>query len=368
MTDQPLRLAIDIGPLYGHRTGVGVATGGIVDALSDRGDIALDPYLVSFRSRPDDTHRKLPIPGILASHLWSRSDRPAADRWLDDDVVHGTNYVAPPSRHPTVVSVYDCWFLRHPELAAPVVRRAARTLRRVVARGGWIHASSTATAREAAELLDTDRVATVHLGPPTASPAGHELAPPACGTDLAGRPYVVAIGTEERRKDLPLLVGAFRELADRHDDVRLVLAGAEGDQSTEVTGAIEAAGADVARRIHRLGPIGEHDKQWLLRQATALAYPSLDEGFGFPILEAQLAGTPVVARAVGAVPEIAGDGAVLVAERDAGLFADALDRVLTDGALRLGLLESGNRNLLRFSWAEAANGLIDLYTRAREAT
>ena len=94
-----LRLAIDVGPLYGHRTGVGTAVDGMTAALAARGDVELHPYLTSFRASPRDGDRKLPVPGIVGSHVWSRLDRPRADRWLGDvDVVHGTNYVAPPSR------------------------------------------------------------------------------------------------------------------------------------------------------------------------------------------------------------------------------------------------------------------------------
>lgn len=365
MTTPPLHLAVDIGPLYGHRTGVGLATDGMVTALGARDDIEIDPYLVSFRATAVAGHRKLPLPGIVASHLWARSDRPRADRWLRGiDVVHGTNYVAPPTGLPTVVSVYDCWFLRHPELASPLIRRAGHTLRRVVQRGGWVHTSSEATAREAADLLATDRIVTVHLGPPAAIAPLSELSRPDVADALAGRPFVLSIGTEERRKDLPLLIEAFAHVESA--DAQLVLVGAAGDDSDNVAAAIATGTSATRDRIHRLGTI-EHDvKQWLLRQAAVLAYPSLDEGFGFPVLEGQLASTPVVARAVGAIPEIAGDGAALVDQRDAHDFAQAIDRVLTDGTYRLGLLEAGNRNVRRFTWAETASGLVDLYHRSRE--
>jgi glycosyltransferase involved in cell wall biosynthesis len=366
MTDIPLRLAVDIGPLYGHRTGVGVAVDGIVGALGRRDDIELAPYLVSFRAAARSGHRKLPVPGIVASHVWSRSDRPRADRWLGAvDVVHGTNYVAPPSRRPTVVSVYDCWFLRHPEQASPLVRRAGRTLRRVVARGGWVHTSSNATAEQASELLGTDRVVTVQLGPPDPLPAIGRPELPGVGDELAGRTFVLAIGTAERRKDLPLLVEAFGRLGA--GDPLLVLAGAEGDQSDELDATIREQAPTVRDRVRRLGVVDDVSKHWLLRHAAVLAYPSLDEGFGFPLLEAQLAGTPVVARAVGSIPEVAGDGAELVTARDPEAFADALERVLTDGMLRLRLLEAGHRNVGRFGWDATAAGLVDLYRRSQES-
>jgi len=357
-----LRVAIDVGPLYGHRTGVGVAVDGMTTALAERSDITLVPYLTSRRASPRPGHRRLPIAGIVASHLWSRSDRPTADRWLTDvDLVHGTNYVAPPSRHPTVVSVYDCWFLRHPDQATPLVRRAGDNLRRAVARGAWLHVTSDATAAEARALLRTDRVRTVHLGAPPAPPTVTHT--PTAVHDLAGRRLVVAVGTAERRKDLPLLVEAFAHVAHDHDDVLLTLAGADGDDSERVAGAVAASPA--RDRIRRLGPVDEPTKAWLLRHATVLVYPSRDEGFGFPILEANAAGTPVVATAVGSVPEIAGDAAVLVADptRRPCALADAIAGVL-DGHDRLALIEAGYRNLRRFDWATTAEGLVELYAAA----
>jgi glycosyltransferase involved in cell wall biosynthesis len=115
-----------------------------------------------------------------------------------------------------------------------------------------------------------------------------------------------------------------------------------------------------------LGPVDAPSKSWLLRQAAVLAYPSLDEGFGFPILEANAAGTPVVASAVGSIPEVAGAAAVLVADRQPGVFAEALREVIT-GTGRLALIEAGYRNLRRFDWTATADQLVELYGRAAEA-
>jgi glycosyltransferase involved in cell wall biosynthesis len=367
MTSNPLNLAVDVGPLHGHRTGVGVAVAGIVGALARRDDVELERYLVSFRAASADRQRKLPLPGSAASHLWSRFDRPRADRWLrGTDVVHGTNYVAPPSALPTVISVYDCWFMNHPELATPVVRRAGATLRRAVARGAWIHSSSDATTEIARELLGTERIATVHLGAPATPPPLDELPRPPIASTVGGRPVVLAIATEERRKDLPLLVEAFAGIAARQPDMHLVMAGARGDQSDEIGAAVDALPASVRVRLHRLGPVDDATKHWLLRQARVLAYPSLDEGFGFPILEAQSVGTPVVAIRAGAIGEIAGQGAILVDTRDAEALAAGIEQIHSSGIERLGLIEAGHRNLARFRWGDTAEGLVELYRRARD--
>ena len=360
----PLHVAVDVAPLHGHRTGVGVATAGIVDAIGRRDDVTLAPYLVSFRARPVPPERRLPLPAGLAMRAWARGDVPRVDRWLRDaSVVHGTNYVAPPSRLPTVISVYDCWFLAHPDEASNSVRRAARVLRRAVRRGAWIHVSSQATADVAAELLGTDRIRVVHLGPPTVE--ADPLAPEA-PTFLHGHPFLLAIGTTERRKDIPSLVRAFARLDQGSRDLRLVIAGAPGDHHDQVLDAVAGLDHAVRQRVHVTGTVDAATKHALLARAEALVYPSLDEGFGFPVLEAQAAGTAVVACRVGSIPEVAGLGAELVEPASVEALAAGIGRVLDDTSHRHALVTAGRDNLRRFSWQRCADGLVDLYREAIE--
>ncbi|MCB0956433.1 MAG: hypothetical protein KDB12_09795, partial [Ilumatobacter sp.] len=201
-----IRVAFDTGPLHGARTGIGHAVAELQAALADRPDVDLQPYLLSFRATPQPPAVRLPMPAALAHRLWPRLPWPRMDRHLGDvQVVHGTNYVVPPTRHPAVVSVYDCWFLRHPELASSAVRRAGEVLKAAVRRGAHVHASSHATAAAVAELLPGVPVTTVHLGPlPLPDPL-----PRSPLAELAEHRFVLAVGTVERRKNLPTLVRAF---------------------------------------------------------------------------------------------------------------------------------------------------------------
>ncbi len=359
----PIRVAFDVGPLHGRPTGVGVAVGELAAALGDVDDVELAPYVLSFRTRPDPPTRRLPLPAAAAHRLWGRIDHPGVDRFLGDvDVVHGTNYVVPPSRRPRLVSVYDVWFLLHPDLAAPAVGRAAAVLRRSVRSGAVIVASSHATADRTRELLGTDRVEVVHLGPPT--PAPEPARRPSWATALEGRPFALALGTLERRKNLPALVASFGAAAGTVPDLALVLAGADGDDSPAVTAAVAALPPHVQARVHRPGAIDAGAKSWLLGTAALLAYPSLDEGFGFPLLEAQQARLPVVATRAGSIPEVGGEGVELVPLGDADALADALVRVATDDGTRCRLITAGTANLDRFSWAGTAAATADLYRRA----
>jgi len=354
-----LRVAIDVGPTHGRRTGIGNAVAWTIDALTERDDLELRRYVTSARARVRAPERRLPLPAAAALRLWTHRSAPM-DRWLGHpDLVHGTNYVVPPARCPRVVSVYDCWFLEHPEDADPDVLRAAAVLRRSVADGAHVVTSSDATTRRVRELLDTDRVRTVLLGPPPAP----VVAPP---TDTpAGLPqlndFVLALGTIERRKNLPTLVDAFGRLAREHATVRLVIAGSAGNDVAAVDRAIARLSPEIAERVVRTGIVDDATKRWLLANARALAYPSLDEGFGFPILEAQQVGTPVVASTAGSIPQIAGAAALLSPARDVEALAANLYWIVDNDEMHAKLVRRGLANVERFSWASTASRYHAMY-------
>jgi glycosyltransferase involved in cell wall biosynthesis len=358
MPNPPLSVAFDTGPLHGAKTGIGFAVEQLRAALVARGDVVLHDYVLSFRARLPTGTVRLPLPASLAHRAWARSGRPTVDRWLPEvDVVHGTNYVAPPSHLPTVVSVYDCWFLQHPDDASPTVRRAGAVLRMAIDRGAVVHTSSHATEELVRGLFPGVPVRTVHLGPlPLPAPSATPPIP-----SLTGRPYVLSIGTLERRKNLPRLVAAFGRVAAAHPDVVLVLGGGGGDDSDAVRRSIDALGPTLSGRVLRTGRIDDDARSWLLRNAAVLAYPSLDEGFGFPLLDAMQAGTPVVASTAGSIPEVAGDAAVLCDPLDVDGLAEALAIALTDSIVRDRLVAAGNTRWPQFDWQHCAQGIADLY-------
>ncbi len=358
-----VRVAFDSGPLHGPRTGIGHAVAALSDALTARDDVEVLPYLTSFRARPTDGTVRLPLPAALAHRVWPvaalhRPMRRTIDRWLPPvDIVHGTNYVAPPTAHHVVVSVYDCWFLRNPQLATSSVHRAGRVLRTAIAHGAVVHTSSHATEAAIRELFPGARVRTVHLGAlPLPAPSLSEPIP-----GLAHTPYVLAVGTLERRKNIPALVAAFGAIAAQHPDLLLVLAGSDGDDADAVRAAVDALGPLHAPRVMFTGRIDEPTRGWLLRQATVLAYPSLDEGFGFPVLDGFQAGVPVVASTAGSIPEVAGDAALLHPSDDVDLLSAALHTALTDHATRERLITAGTERWPRFTWTACAEQMVALY-------
>ncbi|MGZ4678684.1 MAG: glycosyltransferase family 4 protein [Ilumatobacteraceae bacterium] len=359
----PLRVAFDVGPLAGHRTGVGLAVAAMHASLAEVEGLELIDYIVSFRSSPPSGTRRLPIPALLAHRLWAIADHPRADRFLGaPDAVHGTNYVVPPSRVPQVVSVYDCWFLRNPELARGDVKRSGRVLRRAIARGATVHASSASTAGEIAELFPGSRVATIPLAAlPVPEPS---LEPPIPA--LIRRPYIAAIGTLERRKNLPVLVDAFALFASEHDEILLVLAGSDGDDRPAINAAIDRLDPAAAKRVVMTGRIDEPARSWLVRNATVLAYPSLDEGFGFPLLDAMQVGVPIAASNRGSIPEVCGSAGLLCEPADPVGLAGNLAMAVFDSETRARLLAASGAQLAKFSWQRCATDLAALYRQLAE--
>ncbi len=371
-----MRVAIDVTPLLGAPTGVSQSLRGLLGGLEGAtSGVEVLPYVLSGRAArhgPVTVHGlaaiALPLPAGLTIRAWGRLDRPRADRWLAGaDVVHGSNFVVPPMRRPpTTATIHDCWCARHPERCTGDVSAFTSAVRRAVARGAWLHVTTAHGAAEVAEVYGAvERVAVIPFGVPTAAdppaPPGPIPAP------LAGRRYVLALGAVDPRKGLPGLVRAFSAVADGDPDVLLGLAGPGGSGREELDEAIARLAPGTRERVHHLGTVDDATRQGLLAGAAVLAYPSLDEGFGFPVLEAMAAGVPVVASDAGALREVAGAAAVLVPVADDDALAAALAKVLTDVACRAALVTAGRSRAATYTWERTAAGMVDLWRRAVEA-
>jgi glycosyltransferase involved in cell wall biosynthesis len=158
------------------------------------------------------------------------------------------------------------------------------------------------------------------------------------------------------------VVAAYGQAQRRLPELALVIAGSDGSDGPAIEAAI--AELDKSALVVRAGRVDDARRSGLLLAARALAYPSYDEGFGFPVLEAMAADLPVVASSAGAIPEIAGNAALLVDADDTDGLADALLRVVDDAALREELITRGRTRLKAFSWRATAEGLNALYRRA----
>jgi glycosyltransferase involved in cell wall biosynthesis len=366
-------VAFDVTPLLGTRTGIGSAVAAILDAfraLEAGPDVV--PYTLSARARlhrdsvPEAT-RHVPIPARVLLRAWARAEVPRVDRWLRPaHVLHATNYLTPPSRLPTLVSVYDCSFVRYPELCTPEVRAFTPIVRRAIARGATVHTGSSFVAGEIEEyfgagLRRDGRLVVIPLGIPALGEAS--ALPEALAAQLGGRRFVLAIGTLEPRKNYPHLVAAFAELAARDQDILLVIAGHDGPSRPGVDAAITRLAPAVRPRVVLAGGVDDAARRALLERASVLAYPSIYEGFGFPALEAMSVGVPVVAARAGSIPEVVGDAALLVEPTDEHALAGALERAVTEDVTRRELIGRGRDRVRAFSWDDTARALVSVYRK-----
>jgi glycosyltransferase involved in cell wall biosynthesis len=165
-----------------------------------------------------------------------------------------------------------------------------------------------------------------------------------------GRPYVLAVGTLEPRKNLERLIAAWEQLPGTH---ALALVGPRGWDDELIVQRARRAGD-----VRLLGRVSDDDLAALYAGAACFAYPSLYEGFGLPVLEAMAAGAPVVTSNLSSLPEVAGDAALLVDPRDIAGLRDALARVLGDDALAGELRARGRKRAAQFSWDRTADATL----------
>ena len=337
-------------------------------ALARRDDVHVHAYALTWRGRdalsasvpPGVATSTRPIPARVVRECWERGlSRPRAEDWTGPvDVVHATNFVAPPAHAPVVVTVHDVTFLRFPELCTPDTLRYPRLLRRAIERGAVIHTPSEFVAAEVRELLDApaDRVVAIHSGVPPVRDGDA-----ARGRVLARHDrYVLALGTIEPRKNLATLVRAFDRVAADDAGLGLVLAGPPGWDAARVQSAVDAAAA--RGRVVQTGFVTDRDRADLVAGATVFAYPSVYEGFGFPPLEAMQCGIPVVAGDAGALPEVLGDAAVLVPPTDVDALARAIVALAAPhDAERSARIARGQEQAARYDWDATASRMVDLY-------
>lgn len=254
------------------------------------------------------------------------------------DVFHGLNQRLPRMRFRRTVSTFhDLFVLTGDYSTAEFRRRFAEQARAAAAGSDHVITVSRFTALQVEQLLgvEAERITVVHHGVRSA----------AAGEAARRENIILHVGAIQRRKNLVRLVSAFEKLDPGWE---LVLAGSAGFGAGEILKAIE--GSPRRDRIRVLGFVGDRRLAQLYASARIFAFPSLDEGFGMPVLEAMAAGVPVVTSNRSALPEVAGDAALLVDPEDGEAIAEALRRLTRDETLRQDLIQRGLERARGFRW------------------
>ena len=324
-----MRVAIDISPLAQTRAGTARYLKGLLRELRRRDDLEISTRSFGRGDRLSTLARD----GIWYPFLLGRHEVA--------DVLHCPTYRGPVRpRVPFVVTVHDVAVLRHPEAFNRWTRSySPRVVPRVLRAARQVIAVSEFTRRELIELLGVPE-ARIHVVPNAVEDEFTQDGPAEHGE------YVLAVGTLEPRKNLDRLVEAARRA---HTELRIV--GARGWGGVEVTG----------NGVRWLGEVSDAQLARLYRGAACLAYPSLYEGFGIPVLEAMACGAPVVTTRGTAMEEVADGAAVLVDAHDPAEIAAGIAQAVAD---RVQLVAKGLERARLFRWDAVAAATVGVYREA----
>jgi glycosyltransferase involved in cell wall biosynthesis len=264
-------------------------------------------------------------------------------------IFHGLNQRLPEGKLRRTVTTFHDLFVLTGEYSTPEFRARFKAQAMDAAwRSDLIIAISEFTASQVRDLLKVEpsRIRVVHHG---------VAMPDDPGSDAEHENVILHVGAIQTRKNLTRLIDAFGRVPS---DWRLVLAGAAGYGGHEIIAAIPDS---VRPRIEITGYASDADLRSWYRRASILAFPSLDEGFGLPVLEAMAHGVPVLTSDRSALPEVAGDAAVLINPHDTDSIANGLQRLVEDAQFRKELGLRGQQRAARFSWRAAVEGTWKVY-------
>ena len=269
------------------------------------------------------------------------------------DVFHASNLVRhAPRRAKLTATIHDLTAFLMPELHTPATVRADRFFaERILKRAEGLIAVSENTRQDAIQMLGIapERITTIHSG---VAEAYFDAVPV-----RRAKRYVLYVGSIEPRKNLPALLDAWGSLRpDLRDAFELVTAGPMGWADQSIRDRIRAETA-------YLGYVPESELPGLTAGAAAFVYPSLYEGFGFPVAQAMAAGVPVITSNVSSLPEIAGEAALLVDPRSSGELAAALTRLLESESLRGELCRRGRARAQSYRWERCAAESLEFFRR-----
>ncbi len=367
-----VRILVDYRAALRERTGVGEYVHELVrayTALAEAGGDEISLFTSSWKDRPRPgvgaelrarvVDRRVPV--SVLNYAWHRLEVPPVE-WLAGaaDVVHSQHPLLIPARHAAqVVTIHDLFFRSAPERTRAEIRRDYLTLAPEHARRA--HAVLTSSHYSAGHIARELGVAAerLYVGPPGA-PRWQALG---SGPHVPTGGYVLFLSTLEPRKNVGVLLDAYAQLVDRRHRVpKLVLA---GRSTPDAAAWLDRIGrAPLAPHVEHRGYLEAAEREALFAGARLLVMPSLDEGFGLPVLEAMSAGIPVIASNRGALPEVLCDAGLLVDALDADALAGAILRMVEDDEYARTCASRGLQRAAHFSWLRTAAVVRQMYLDA----
>jgi glycosyltransferase involved in cell wall biosynthesis len=372
--DSKLRIGFDIRPFYEPLTGIGWYLYHLLHELAKRDDIELclfgDARVTDEGPR---LHAELPQNArVYVFDLTGRGRIPGSLRALTAgayvlwmklagcDVMFAANYFLPRLHSAVarrrVIAIHDLTYKRFPELLQKeTLHNLTALMAREIAMADAIVCVSESTRRDLLRYYEVDPSRAVAVLSGVTAPAA-----PAPIDGLPAR-YLLFVSTIEPRKNLGVLLDAFEQLRARGEyDGELVVVGRVGWKSESLLPRLRRAG------VHHLDYLAAGQLATVYRRAELFVFPSIYEGFGFPLAEAMLHEVPSIAARSSSLPEVGGDAALYFEPENAKELAALIARVTGDSALRAELVARGREQVKKFQWSDAAAKTLDVLRHAAE--
>jgi len=374
------KIAIDYTPAYEQGGGIGRL---VRDLISEFQTIPSPHEYRLFVSGLQKSKRLESLPSNFSwrstrlsptwlARIWQRARMPIPVEVFvgDVDLYHATDFVLPPLREQTrsIVTVHDLSYVRVPDAASPRLKAYLDVVvPRSVDNADYITADSQATKDDLQEIygVKPEKIEVLYSGVHQRYFQNNSTRVMSLTMrnlyNIPERPYIFTIGTVQPRKNYSRLIRAIKQLREQNYDLGLVIAGGKGWLEDEMYKTITET--QMEDYVHLIGFAADEHLPALYHHAECVAFPSLYEGFGFPVLEGMACGTPVITSNISSLPEVAGDAALLVDPLSVDEIAHAIQRILDDSQLRQKLIERGSIQAKKFTWTRSAQQLHQIYEK-----
>lgn len=378
-----LRIGVDINGLLNPDTGIGNYTYNLLKALLEMDKE--NSYILFFNSRrvprgifgyeflrrDNVTVKRLSLPHRVLEFAWQRLRLLRVEDLMGDmDVFHASDWLLPPAKKTKIVTtIHDMAYFVYPDFyTRKIIKTRLMHDRTSVLKSDAIIAISNNTKDDIMRFLNAPekKVRVIHYGGPRTELDCNEELDAETFKGLSERygikkPYIMFLGSQEPRKNLPRLLEAYESCknGDIHKRYQLLIVGGRAWLDSGIRGKIDDL--KLKDRVIVIEHVNKKEARALLKTAELLAYVTLYEGFGLPPLEAMACGTPVLTSRTSSIPEVVGDAAIMVDPTNVGEISNGLCRILTDEKLRAMLTDKGKRRAESFCWNKCAKETLELY-------
>lgn len=364
-------LALDISPIVYEGTGSARFTKGMVDSIlkydQDNQWIfffsslrrQLDPALVNKITEKGFILKTFKLPPTLLHYLWNGLHKMNVENLLGSfDWFITSDWTQPPSHLKIATLVHDLTFQRYPDAVAPIAKDAqSQRLKWAKKESTLIIASTQTTRNDLTQFLNIlpSKIKVIYPGVTVHKPTSDQIKKT---LDKFGikKKFILSVGKLEPRKNLKRLVTAFVNLNNHSID--LVLIGPKG-WNDSISQSVK-----LQKNIHILGYVSDEELSALFSSSLIFVYPTIWEGFGYPLVEAMTLGVPTAVSAISTLKEIAVDASTFFDPQDTVAMSKSMDKMIKDEVLRKKLIHKGLIRSRIFSWKTYYNKLIKLLTKS----